>query len=339
MSDEVSIEDALSKAWEEAEAAEAVTESGITGDQLEDEDAPSLEAEVAEDVPRETPAEQAAEQAPEQAEEPEVQDKVTSADDAGAPPRGLRASAREKWKDTPKEIRDEIIRREQDFAAGIEKHREKSARADQYDQFFVQHQQFFAMNGGPQNVLPGLLQTASLLQMGTQQQKARAAANIIKQFGVDIQELDGVLAGEPQSQPQSGQDDLRSLVRQELAPLQQFMSSQQDQQRQAIQSDIQQFANDPKNEFFQDVSGLMADILDLNARNGQSISLKEAYEMACNLTPDVKNTLDARRHQEETAARRNAASSVSGAPSSQPSPRTPDTLRGAIEQAMEQRGL
>ena len=65
------------------------------------------------------------------------------------------------------------------------------------DQALAPFQQYLAVTGEPPaKTIQGLLQTASILQMGSPVQRANTVASLIKQFGVDIRTLDDVLAGQ-----------------------------------------------------------------------------------------------------------------------------------------------
>jgi len=260
-------------------------------------------------------------------------------------PKSLSATAREAWRDTPQAMRDEITKREADFQRGIQKYAENANRAEAMDNVLAPYQQLFAMNGGAQETLPGLLQTASVLQMGSQPQKAQMLANLIQQFGVDIPTLDGVLSGQGVPQEMQQQDAVQQAVQQAIAPYQQQLQQQRVQQEQAvqyqqqeIQSDIQRFASDPKNEFYNDVRSSMADIMDLAANQGREMTLGQAYQTACQLNPEIAKIQAARQSARAAQQARRAGSSISGTPGGQGDVMAPDSMRGAIEDAWDNAG-
>jgi len=203
------------------------------------------------------------------------------------------------------------------------------------------YSQLFAMNGGPQNILPGLLQSASMLQMGSAPQKAQTVANIIKQFGVDIATLDSLLAGE---QPSGQSSQLEQLLDQRLQPIQQVLgqfqqqqATQAQQQQQRVISDVEMFASDPKNEFYNDVRADMADILDMAANRGRPMTLQDAYDRACQIHPQVSQIIAARGNQQRVNSKRTAASSLRGGPGGSPgAPAIGDSVREAVEAAWDQ---
>ena len=307
-----SLLDDLAAAWDEHEAEEAE----IIEDPVE--------------APLEEPVEEVAEVS-EEAPEEVTEEPIAASETEDKAPVGLPPAAREVWKDTPQAMKEAIAKREKDYAAGIQQYAEDAKRAKAMDRTLAPYSQLFAMNGGPQNVMPGLLQTASILQMGSPQQKAQTLANLVKQFDVPIDHLDSALVGETiEANPN---DQIQRAIQQAMAPYQQYMMSQQRAQQGQIQSDLQNFASDPANEFYNDVRNEMADILEVYAKQGREITLKDAYNRACMMRDDIRALIEARSNRQASASRRAAASSVSGSPGAPPGPKEPDSLREAIELA------
>ena len=256
----------------------------------------------------------------------------SESDDDLKPPHSLPPSAREVWKDTPQAMREAVETREKQVSAKIQEYAENARRAQQMDQTLAPYNQLFAVDGGnPGQTINGLLQTASALQFGSPLQKAQVAAQIIGQFGVDIQTLDNVLSGnsteEPQ-QPQVSPQQINELVDQRVN---QYQATQQQTQ---ADTEVSRFAEDPKNEFYNDVAEEMAYILDSAGRSGREMTLAHAYELACQMRPDIKAIMDARASA-PTPQQRAAASSISGSPSG-PSAKPPSSgsLRDDLIEAM-----
>ena len=261
------------------------------------------------------------------------------------PPVGLSAAAREVWKDTPEAIRKDITKREADYTAGIEKHRQNSARAQQMDQVLAPYAQYFAMNGGAGPTINTLLQTGASLQSGTPQQKAQVVANIIEQYGVDIQTLDNTLVGKPPPEGAQQQSAINNAVQTALAPYQNFMNQQQQQQQQQVQHQaaevtqtIDQFQADPVNEFYTDVRMDMADLLDMAANRNEQMSLKQAYDRACLMNPEITTILSTRANTNNAGNKRRAAVSISGGQGGQGGGTGELDMRATIEDAWSQAG-
>ena len=331
----------LAAAWEEAEGTEEldsldeapVEESGgWEGDQPNDQE-PVAAAE---------------------GEEPAGGDTGSGAEDFA--PKSLSATAREAWRDTPAAMKAEITKREQDFQQGIQKYAESAKRAEGMDRALAPYQQYMQMNGGPGQALQTLLQTGSALQMGSPVQKAEVVANIINQYGIDIQTLDGMLSGNGVPQEMQQQNAVQQQVQAALQPYQQHMAQIQQQQRSEhrnpqreqqyeqqqaagqVTNELTQFSQAPEHEFYNDVRMQMADIMDLAANRGQNMGLQEAYATACQLNPEIKKIIDGRAIAASSQSRRRAGSSIHGTPGGPGGNAAADSMRNAIEDAWDNAG-
>jgi len=283
-----------------------------------------------------------------EAEEQDDAAEITESDresDIEAAPNSWSATAREQWKDIPKETRDYIAQREQQMTQGMQKNAENAKRASQMDQVLAPHQQYFAMNGGPGQSIKNLLEAGSGLQMGSPIQKAQIVSNLIKQFGIDIGTLDNMLVGQEPPPEQRQQNDIQQAVNQAVAPYQQQLQQQQQQQQyaqqqaqQGVQNDVQAFSQDPKNEFYNDVRADMADILDMASNRGRSMSMEEAYNTACRLNPEISKIMDARTQQASLADKRAAAASITGTPGGPGGRTPPNGMRDTILEAWDNAG-
>ena len=299
--EESSLNDDLAAAWEASEAS--------IDDDIEQ------EAPVEAQAPEEAPVEAAAE-VPEGVEAPPTDDKPA---EDGAAPQSLSPEAREKWKDTPAEVKAEFKRMDQRIEGMAQKYGQSYQRTQQMDKALAPFSQYFQMNGGAGQTIQSLLQTGSMLQMGTPQQKAAMTAQIIKQFGIDINTLDSMLVGEAPAPEQQQQQQFEQMLNQKLQPLQQQLQTyqQREQYEQKVQqhqvgTEIQQFAS--KNEFYNDVRADMADLLDLAANRNRPMDMDEAYRIACSQHPTISKIIAARGSQETVNRKRQAASSIRGNP-------------------------
>ena len=324
--------DDLSAAWDEAESA--IEETSDEGLHVDTEEVAAKGADDTLSRPEDTGDTDDA-RGIQELEEP-VSDDDGSPAPVDEPPRSLSPAAREAWKDVPDAVKGEIQKREADYEKGIMKYAQNAKRAEQMDRVMAPYSQFFAMNGGAAQTIPGVLQAASVLQMGSPQQKAQTVAGMIKQFGVDIQTLDSLLVGE---QPQQQGPDINQLVDQRLQQYHQQQHQQQlAQQQQGIQTELQQFASDPNNEFYNDIKMDMADIIEMAANRGQQLTLKEAYDRACMMNPQISQILSSRQSQAAVNTKRRAAVSVSGAPGGPGGTEAPTDIRSALEHAWDNAG-
>lgn len=263
--------------------------------------------------------------------------------DAAVAPKNLPPAAREEWAAVPDSVKDYISKFDQRMEGMQQKYAADAQRAQAMDQTLQPYQQLFAMNGGAKNVMPGLLQTASVLQMGTPKQKAEMVAGLIQQFSVDIKTLDNMLVGEAPPPEAQAQQQVQTAVQEAVAPYQQQMQQLQQQQaaaaqqqQQKVHADLASFA--AANEFYMDVKGDMADLLEMASNRGKEMSLQDAYDKAVQLRPDIAKIVQARQAAQGAGGRRRAASSISGGPGGGGESAAQGSMRDTIESAWQTAG-
>ncbi len=124
------------------------------------------------------------------------------------------------------------------------------------------------------------------------------------------------------------------LCKQQLQVLQ---SQVQTAQTAPIVSQIDAFQNDPANLYFENVRDDMAVLL----HNGKASDLKEAYDMACWMRPDIRPFLQTVQApavpvQEKVAQAKRAAVSVTGSPGQSRIPKSNGTIEDDIRAAFEE---
>ena len=286
---------------------------------------PAEEAQEADEKGADTTAEEEAgepeDKAAEQAGEPKAGER--EAGPTYKAPKSWKPGPREKWSSLPPDIQQEISRREGEIRRGMRETTEARHTAAQFKETIQPFMQLIeADQSTPMEAVKNLMQTAAGLRLGTPAQKVGIVADVINRFGVDIQMLDNALAGKMQHDPVAQQ------VQQQLAPMQQLMQQMQAREQaqtqqfnQEAEESIQDFADDPENEFFEDVREDMADIIDRATARGQRMSLKDAYNRAIMLNDDIAEVVSQRKvqaqlakSQEPVANAKKAAVSVKGAP-------------------------
>lgn len=329
--DSSSLED-LAAAWDSVEATDD-NPPGITDEEISNERLQSAELADPDSKPQEPTDPPEGKDTPpaepelglSEVQKPPAEEQVPADPDERCPV-GLSATARETWKDTPKAMKAEIVKRERDFSMGMQRNAEGAQRAEQMEGAMRPFAQYFAMNNQtPAQGVMDLLQTAATLQMGSPQQRAQTIHNLIQQFGVDVPALDQLITGgqpaEDQPQPATSPvgPDIQRMIAQAVAPYQQHMAQQNQQQQQYMQNtqneaaqDLQDFAGDGKHEFYTDVRGVMADLLDMAGKRGQVMSLQAAYDNACRLDPQIDKIVQSRVTTANLTKKRRAAVSTSG---------------------------
>ncbi len=345
-----SIREAMEKAFEEAETkaeeeVEEEPEDGLTTEESAEPEEDNTQA-SGEDTEGEEPSEEPegtdGSEDSKQEEESEPDDAEPVATDEKAPA-SWTPKAREHWAKLPPEIRAEVQKREKEISDGLQQASGHKKMAEEYYSVVAPYQQLIqAQNSTPAQAVSNLMQTAARLTMGTQVQKAQVLTEIIKNYEVDIETLDQVLSG--QELPQGPNADLAKLLDERLAPVQQFMSQVESGRQQSQQSrveDVNTFAADPANEFFEDVRMDMADLVEMASKRGESLTLKQAYDKACAMNPQVSEVLATRKaasstvvSEAELAKKRRAASSVRGK-SAEKSESIPNDLRSQLSQAWD----
>lgn len=253
-------------------------------------------------------------------------------------PKGLSIGMRENWKNLDSQTKDEFKRYEERIGGMAQKYAHDARRAQAMDKVMQPYSQLMQMNGGPQNILPGLLQTGAALQTGNEVERARTVASLINQFQVNPAQVAGFLKGESVEPTQNEQ--MKQMVSQQMAPMQQELHQlrQRDMQmrqqgQEQIKGKIREFAQ--ANEFYGDLSETMADIMDIAARNGREMGLQEAYEAAAWQHPEIRKVMLARQSQGQVQQRKRAASSIHGTPGGEGSSAGPADLRSTLEQAFQ----
>ncbi|MGH8676445.1 MAG: hypothetical protein ACREVG_19320, partial [Burkholderiales bacterium] len=268
-------------------------------------------------------------------------------------PQSLNATEREHWSSAPREIQDAFVRREREVNQVLQ----QSAGARQFTEAMTEVVNPYlgmiqSAGANPFEFISGMLQAASVLRGGTAAEKATFLAHIIHQHGVSVEMLDQALVGQAPQSPQTGGFDpteVTRIVQQQMAPVQRFFNQIEQQRSANLQrlqaettSEMDAFAADPKNEFFNDVRGLMANLTEQAARENIDLSFKDAYEAACLLHPSVKGATLARQRtnvaqeQHIRAQKAKAASaSLTGNPGGGSSMDVSDgSLRGDLVAAM-----
>ena len=256
--------------------------------------------------------------------------------------------AKGEWATVPLHIRQEVHRREIEINRALAEANNAKQQAGQYDQIASPYAaRLQSLGATPQQAFQHLLNADYQLASGTPAQKAQFIDKLLQDYGVDITELDRVIAARlGGSQPAPQQPDIQQLVQQQLqqalAPIYQQQQQQQLAQQQEVTRTVEQMSLDPKFPFFDDVREDMADIMELSTKRGVAITLEQAYNKAIQLNPEVSSqmsrqqTLDQANQQHLQAQKaKRAGSSVTGSPAGGGSQEFSGdgSLRGSIEAA------
>lgn len=243
------------------------------------------------------------------------------------PPTNWKGGAKGEWANVPLAVRQEVHRIE----AEVNKVMQEAAPAKQFVQQFQQvvapyMARIESYGTPPVQAIGNLLKADYLLSSAPKVQRAQLMAQFIKDYEIDIVELDNALAGATSPNSQGQQSDVEERI---LQRVQQMVAPFQQQQQRLIQQEqskavgtVESMAQDHvKYPYFNEVRQDMADIVEMMAKRGVDISLEEAYARATRINPEVSSQMErtslnrnaVQQHQQAQRAR-NASSSVTGAP-------------------------
>ena len=209
-------------------------------------------------------------------------------------------SNREQWGQLPKGVQEQVAKREREISKTLQDTAVARKAMSQFAKTIEPYRNSMTAAGiqDPISAVGSMLETDHALRHGSSVDKARTIASLMKNYGVDVRELDNVLGAEPvhNSQPDF---DQRSYVDQQLAPYKNMVAQQHYAQQNAMHNsannEVSNFSQDK--EFFQDVRNDMANIIEASASSGRNITLDEAYNAACYANPEIRSILDNRQKE------------------------------------------
>jgi hypothetical protein len=234
-------------------------------------------------------------------------------------PGSWKPAAREVFNSLPVVAQQEILRREREIAHGFNEVAQVKRFRDEFGGIVNQYQAVINAEGGnAMKMTRDLYTTAAALYHGSPMTKVQTVAGFIKNFGIDIAMLDQVLSGQAPAQPQGqqaqggqGSMQVEEYINQRIQQALQPIFGQQDQQlHQEASQSIDQFRNDPKNEFFEDVKETMADLLEVATKQGKKLSLQDAYQRATMLHSDIAEVITERSLRERAASNSSVAAAA-----------------------------
>ena len=296
--------------------------------------------------------EETSEKPPVQTEKPEKAGKIGT-EQTNDPGKDIKApvswkpAVREHWNKLPADVKLEVQRREREIQQGLA----QSADARRFGNEFYNTVRPYetllrANNMHPLAAVNTLMGNFATLVQGAPQQKASLIAEIITNYGIDIKMLDAMLTGKGPAPGSDPNEQILRRVDERIAPVTQFLTQQQQQAQQQAQAG-QQVANTvvedfiQNNEFAADVRDEMADLLETSARRGRTMTIQQAYKLACDAHPDISKVIAqraaARAAGSNLSKKRAAASSLRpGSPNGNGNVAQPKDLRDSIYAAWDQ---
>lgn len=324
---EVSLEDAVSDAFNEidsasseiSEATESVETENIEEDLVEAEEAP-----------------ESAETSDEELDEEEnIQD---SDEQVAKTPASWNAEMKEKFSKLPPDVQQYMLKRESERDAFVEQ------KSQEYNRI---KQEYDSIESNFDSVRHVLQQTGLNTAQATQelvglwkfaeQDPVGYVSHFLASKGIDLQQLAQGQVDPVQYQQKQLTSKL-SALESELSSLKQKSSAEQDQ---ILLSEIQKFASQPENKYFDQVKGDMAFLFEA----GKVADIDQAYKMACAMNPQVAELIEKDKAQERaktTNAKAQAAKAASGVKlkskevSSVSKPSQAENLEDAVREVWEE---
>jgi hypothetical protein len=257
--------------------------------------------------------------------------KVETPQESIRPPASWTPASKAKFATLDPDIQKEILKRETDVEKGFRERSQREKAFEPLEQLIAPRRAIWAAQGMDETTaIRTLLAAQDLLEKDA----AQGIQFLAKSYQVDLSRL-----AQPQGQPYQAQPARDSHP--EIAALKQQLQVLQNQVQTAqtapIVSQIDAFQNDPANLYFENVRDDMAVLL----HNGKASDLKEAYEMACWMRPDIRPFLQTAQApaapvQDKAAQARRAAVSVTGSPGQTRIPKSNGSIEDDIRAAFEE---
>lgn len=286
-------------------------------------------------------------------------DKTVSDPRIDRAPASWKGEAKKLWAELPLTARQEVIRRERDTSRVLQESAGDRQKVADIQQVLAPHMDRIREihQGNPLAAINNLLGIERTLISGDTASKAQMVANMINHFKIDISLLDSLLSGQAPSPASAQQTSIEQLLEKRLAPVMSFVQQQQEFQRQQMEQNqqsaattVEQMSTDPSYPYFDEVRDDMADIIEMSAKRGVTVTLPEAYEKAVRMNDmafqasgareaSQVNTQAALQAHQAAQKAKGAAVSVSGNPSGNGiNAGNPADLRGTIATAFESMG-
>lgn len=288
--------------------------------------------------------------------EPVLETSNESQRDIARPPSTWKPIVRTEWDKLTPSVRAEIHRREADFQNGQAQLLPDARLGAEMRKVTDPYRMVVESNyGTPEKAMQAFLQTASLLQMGSPQQKLQTLAGIAQQFGIDLSPLAG------QATPaQSDRPFLDPRVDQMLAQQRNAETVRQQQEQQQLESIANAWIaekdaqGNPMRPYVGDVMNEMAVLIPQMRQSNPLLThaevLKESYDRAVWANPDTRLALQTKQqselqdkqrleNQDRVASAKRAASVNVPRRASVPSPAKPGSMDETLRNTARELGL
>ena len=226
-------------------------------------------------------------------------------------PKTWRPEAAADWGKLPPRVQEEVLKREADIFKGIEALKPDAAIGKAFGTALSPYINHLTATGQDAVALTKELVGAHItLSSGTAQQKTEVIQRIFKNYGISMPSA--APAGDPDTEAyvdpairdlQKQLEAVQSKMSETTAAQQREFEAQQAQIRRNIEAEVAAFAADPKNIHYSKVENEIAALISAGAAK----DLREAYDKAIWLNPEVRAAEQTRIATEQAEVARKAA--------------------------------
>jgi hypothetical protein len=201
------------------------------------------------------------------------------------PPSTWRKEAVDGWDTLPLKVREEVLKREEDFFKGIEIYKEDAQVGKGFKSLLQPYMPILEQHGvDPVRQVDTLLRAHIALSTAPLESRVEMFHHLANEYGIDASNLDMM----------QGIDPGISSLQQELKELKSKLVERENQEigvkRATLQSELETFANDPNNPYFEEVASDIAALL----RSKVATNLPDAYSKAVWANPATRAKEQAR---------------------------------------------
>ena len=242
--------------------------------------------------------------------------------DPAKPPSSWRKEAKDKWNSIPEDIRQEITRREEATALGVQKLMQQYEPMQEVYNALTPYSGYFQhIQADVPAYLASMMNAEQTLRLGNPAQKMEMVLSMADAYGIQLRQvIDQAMGGKLQEVMQQAHQHHQTPnpvppeIMRELNDHRQWRAQMEDT---AASDELAAFAAEPGHEFLDHVREDMANLLEA----GVVETYQDAYDLACFRNPEVRAGVQARQAGEAqltgVKARQAAAAAVvapSGAP-------------------------
>ena len=235
------------------------------------------------------------------------------------PPVGWKPAVREHWDGLPDEVKQEVVRREREIDDRLRETKDERQFAHEVMKTLQPYQAFIkADQVSPMQAIDNMMSTVAMLRTGTADQIAQVLSEVTQKYGIGrfgkefVGKLDAALSGRVPKPEDEQTNAFRQEIQKELQPIKEFqqqLTQRQQQQMQQKEQEAYQYLQNfaQQHEYFQDVAEDISAILEAAQQRGKQITLEQAYEMACNMNPEIKPLMEKKRQAEAAKSQNEVA--------------------------------